>query len=48
MIAMNCPPTLTAVLDYRVRWSMEPLFSDFQSRGFELENSQWQQATDYG
>jgi hypothetical protein len=44
MIAMNCLPTLTAVLDYRVRWSMEPLFSDFQSRGFELKNSQWQQA----
>jgi hypothetical protein len=44
MIAMNCLPTLTAVLDYRVRWSMEPLFSDFQSRGFKLENSQLQQA----
>lgn len=40
MIAVNCPPTQAAVLEYSVRWSIEPMFSDFKSRGFELENSQ--------
>ncbi|MGZ5031128.1 MAG: transposase, partial [Methylobacter sp.] len=44
MIAMDCPPTRAAVLDYSVRWSIEPMFSDFKSRGFELENSQLRQA----
>jgi hypothetical protein len=44
MIAMDCPPTRAAVLDYGARWSIEPMFSDFKSRGFELENSQLRQA----
>lgn len=43
MIAMDCPPTRAAVLDYSVRWGIEPMFSDFKSRGFELENSQLRQ-----
>lgn len=40
IIAMDCPPTRAAVLDYGTRWAIEPTFSDFKSRGFELENSQ--------
>jgi hypothetical protein len=28
------------VLDYAVRWAIEPMFSDFKGRGFELEDSQ--------
>jgi Transposase DDE domain len=40
IIAMDCPPTRAAVLDYGSRWAIEPTFSDFKSRGFELEDSQ--------
>jgi hypothetical protein len=44
IIAMDCPPTRAAVLDYGSRWAIEPTFSDFKSRGFQLEDSQWEQA----
>jgi hypothetical protein len=44
MIAMDCPLARAAALDYSVRWRIEPMFSDFKSRGFELENSQLRQA----
>lgn len=44
IIVMDCRPTRTAVLDYGVRWGIEPMFSDFKSRGFELEDSQLGQA----
>jgi hypothetical protein len=44
IIAMDCPPTRAAVLDYGVRWAIEPTFSDFKSRGFELEDSHLEQA----
>ena len=40
IIAMDCLPTRAAVLDYGARWGIEPMFSDFKSRGFELEDSQ--------
>ena len=40
IIAMDCWPTRAAVLDYGARWAIEPTFSDFKSRGFELEDSQ--------
>jgi hypothetical protein len=40
IIAMDCPPTRAAVLDYGARWAIEPTFSDFKSRGFDLEASQ--------
>ena len=40
IIAMDCPPTRVAVLDYSSRWAIEPTFSDFKGRGFELEDSQ--------
>lgn len=44
IIAMNCPPTRAAVLDYGSRWAIEPTFSDFKGRGFELEDSQLKHA----
>ena len=40
IIAMDCPPTLAAVRDYGLRWGIEPMFSDFKSRGFGLEDTQ--------
>ena len=44
IIAMDCAPTRAAVLDYGARWAIEPLFSDFKGRGFELEDSPLEQA----
>jgi hypothetical protein len=44
IVAMECPPTRAAVLDYAARWGIEPMFSDFKGRGFELEDSQLEQA----
>ncbi|TRX00316.1 transposase [Candidatus Methylobacter oryzae] len=43
IIAMDCPPTRAAVLDYGSRWAIEPTFSDFKSRGFQLEDSHLRQ-----
>ena len=40
IIAMDCVPTRATVLDYGARWAIEPTFSDFKSRGFDLEASQ--------
>ncbi|HEX3000640.1 MAG TPA: IS4 family transposase [Armatimonadota bacterium] len=40
IIAMECQPTKAAVQDYGARWAIEPLFSDFKSRGFQLEDTQ--------
>ena len=40
IIAMDVPPNRARVLDYGARWPIEPLFSDFKSRGFNLEHSQ--------
>ena len=44
IIAMDCPPTRAAVLDYGARWAIEPTFSDFKSRGFNLEASHLEHA----
>jgi len=44
IIAMDCLPTRMAVLDYGFRWAIEPTFSDFKGRGFELEDSQLKHA----
>ncbi len=44
IIAMDCPPTRARVLDYGARWAIEPTFSDFKSRGFDLEASQLEHA----
>jgi hypothetical protein len=44
IIAMECAPTRAAVLDYGARWAIEPMFSDFKSRGFKLEDSHLEHA----
>lgn len=44
IIAMECLPTRATVQDYGARWAMEPTFSDFKSRGFDLEASQLEHA----
>jgi Transposase DDE domain len=41
-IAMDVPPTRTTVLDYGLRWSIEPMFSDCKSRGFRFHDTQLQ------
>ena len=40
IIAMECAPTKATVQDYGARWTIEPMFSDFKSRGFHLEDTQ--------
>jgi len=40
IIAREGPPNRAAVKDYGARWAIEPLFSDFKSRGFRLEDTQ--------
>jgi hypothetical protein len=44
IIAMDCAPTRATVLDYAARWAIEPMFSDFKGRGFDLEDSQLEHA----
>ena len=44
IIAMDCDPTPAKVKDYGARWAIEPMFSDFKGRGFELEDTQLQHA----
>lgn len=39
IMAMDAKPNKAAVLDYGVRWSIEPMFSDFKTRGFGLANT---------
>ena len=39
-IAMDCPASEAATRDYGLRWGIESLFSDFKSRGFNLQKSQ--------
>jgi hypothetical protein len=40
IIAMSEPPGYLKTLDYGQRWGIEPMFSDFKSRGFGLEHTQ--------
>lgn len=39
-IAMDCPATRASTKDYQDRWGIEPMFSDFKSRGFDLGSTQ--------
>lgn len=39
IIAMNCTPTKETIMDYSMRWSIESMFSDFKTRGFNISNS---------
>ena len=40
IIAMDTLPTPAVIIDYRERWGTEPMFSDFKSRGFDLQQTQ--------
>jgi hypothetical protein len=42
IIAMPVTPGYMKTLEYSNRWAIEPMFSDFKSRGFGLENTQIQ------
>lgn len=44
IIAMSEPPSQGRVLDDGMRWGIEPMFSDFQSRGFGITKTQLQHA----
>jgi hypothetical protein len=44
IIAMSDTPSKGKVLDYGMRWSIEPMFSDFKSRGFGITKTQLQHA----
>jgi hypothetical protein len=44
IIALDGAPTRAAVLDYAARWAIEPMFSDFKGRGFDLGSSQLEPA----
>lgn len=39
IIAMDCQPNRASVMDYSQRWGIEPMFSDYKSRGFNLEDT---------
>jgi hypothetical protein len=41
-IAMNAKPSRTTTLDYGLRWSIEPMFADFKSRGFRFHDTHLQ------
>jgi hypothetical protein len=41
-IAMNATPSRTTTLDYGLRWSIEPMFADFKSRGFRFHDTHLQ------
>src|SRR3954464_15191778 len=40
IIALSQPPSVHRAFDYGLRWGIEALFSDFKTRGFNLEDSQ--------
>lgn len=40
IIAMSDPPTIWRAHDYGLRWGIEAMFSDYKTRGFNLEDSQ--------
>jgi hypothetical protein len=40
IIAMSARPGYLRTLEYSQRWGIEPMFSDFKSRGFGVEDTQ--------
>lgn len=41
-IAMDAAPSRITTLDYGLRWSIEPMFADFKSRGFRFQDTHLQ------
>jgi hypothetical protein len=39
---MSARPGYLKTLDYSARWAIEPMFSDFKSRGFGIQDTQIQ------
>ena len=39
IIALSEAPTIYRAFDYGLRWGIEPMFSDFKTRGFGIEDS---------
>ena len=44
IVALSDPPTPWRALDYGLRWGIEAMFSDYKTRGFNLEDSQIERA----
>lgn len=42
IIAIDAQPGYLRTLDYSARWAIEPMFSDFKTRGFGVEDTQIQ------
>jgi len=42
IIAMSAEPSYLSTLEYSRRWGIEPMFSDFKSRGFGIQETQIQ------
>jgi len=43
-IAMDTAPSHATALDYGLRWSIEPMFADFKSRGFRFQDTHLQRS----
>ncbi|GAC1608290.1 MAG: hypothetical protein NVS3B2_17630 [Ramlibacter sp.] len=42
IVAMSAEPCYLSTLEYSRRWGIEPMFSDFKSRGFGIQDTQIQ------
>ena len=42
IVAMSAEPSYLITLEYSRRWGIEPMFSDFKSRGFSIQDTQIQ------
>ena len=40
IMALSQTPSVHTAFDYGLRWGLEAMFSDFKTRGFNLEDSQ--------
>jgi hypothetical protein len=48
IIALSEAPTVHRAFDYGLRWGIEPMFSDFKTRGFGIEDSHIQRTDRLG
>ncbi len=44
IIARDCPASEYKTRDYGIRWGIEPMFSDFKTRGFGITETQVEHA----